>query len=160
MRTMTATEVSRNFASVLDRVERGQTIVITRGGRRPATLSPVPAGNGAAISPGTISSRSSPVFASRSSPESSGTSGTGDGGSLRDPPPYGELPCGAQLLRASIAEAISSRSFVMALLTARAPTLPRILASRPAAPPDVSAVNVMRTVVVAGPSGRSSHSET
>lgn len=46
---MTATDVSRNFASVLDRVERGETIVITRGGRRLATLSPAPAGNGAAI---------------------------------------------------------------------------------------------------------------
>lgn len=49
MRTMTATEVSRNFASVLDRAEHGETIVITRGGRRLATLSPVSAGNGAAL---------------------------------------------------------------------------------------------------------------
>lgn len=49
MRTMTATEVSRNFASVLDRAEHGETIVITRGGRRLATLAPAPAGNGAAI---------------------------------------------------------------------------------------------------------------
>ncbi|HCA85685.1 MAG TPA: prevent-host-death family protein [Streptomyces sp.] len=46
---MTATEVSRNFASVLDRAEHGETIVITRGGRRLATLAPAPAGNGAAI---------------------------------------------------------------------------------------------------------------
>lgn len=49
MRTMTATEVARNFASVLDRAERGETIVVTRGGRRLATLSPAPAGNGAAL---------------------------------------------------------------------------------------------------------------
>ncbi|MEW2306151.1 type II toxin-antitoxin system prevent-host-death family antitoxin, partial [Streptomyces sp. NPDC006655] len=28
---MTATEASRNFASVLDSAERGETIVITRG---------------------------------------------------------------------------------------------------------------------------------
>ncbi|MFI9462145.1 type II toxin-antitoxin system Phd/YefM family antitoxin [Streptomyces xiamenensis] len=49
MRTMTATEVARNFASVLDRAEHGETIVITRGGRRLATLAPTPAGNGAAI---------------------------------------------------------------------------------------------------------------
>ncbi|MDT0320002.1 type II toxin-antitoxin system Phd/YefM family antitoxin [Streptomyces millisiae] len=49
MRTMTATEVARNFASVLDRAEHGETIVITRGGRRLAILSPAPAGNGAAI---------------------------------------------------------------------------------------------------------------
>ncbi|MGO4754725.1 type II toxin-antitoxin system Phd/YefM family antitoxin [Streptomyces sp. 2MCAF27] len=46
---MTATEASRNFASVLDRAEHGETIVITRGGRRLAMLSPAPAGNGAAI---------------------------------------------------------------------------------------------------------------
>lgn len=46
---MTATEVARNFASVLDRAEHGETIVITRGGRRLATLSPAPAGNGAMI---------------------------------------------------------------------------------------------------------------
>jgi prevent-host-death family protein len=49
MRTMTATEVSRNFAAVLDRAERGETIVITRGGKRLATLSPAPAGNGGVL---------------------------------------------------------------------------------------------------------------
>ncbi|MFJ6015362.1 type II toxin-antitoxin system Phd/YefM family antitoxin [Streptomyces sp. NPDC092952] len=49
MKTMTATEASRNFASVLDRAERGETIAITRGGRRLAILSPAPAGNGAAL---------------------------------------------------------------------------------------------------------------
>lgn len=31
---MTASEVSRSFASVLDQVERGATIVVTRGGKR------------------------------------------------------------------------------------------------------------------------------
>ncbi|WP_220729745.1 type II toxin-antitoxin system Phd/YefM family antitoxin [Streptomyces radicis] len=46
---MTATEVARNFASVLDRAEHGETIVITRGGRRLATLSPASAGNGGTI---------------------------------------------------------------------------------------------------------------
>ncbi|SCK48876.1 type II toxin-antitoxin system Phd/YefM family antitoxin [Streptomyces sp. WMMB 322] len=49
MKTMTATEVSRNFASVLDRAEHGETIVITRGGRRLATLSPTTTGNGGAL---------------------------------------------------------------------------------------------------------------
>lgn len=49
MKTMTATEVSRNFASALDSAERGETIVITRGGRRLATLAPASAGNGAAL---------------------------------------------------------------------------------------------------------------
>jgi prevent-host-death family protein len=49
MRMMTASEASRNFSTVLDRTERGETTVITRGGRRVAMLSPVPAGNGAAL---------------------------------------------------------------------------------------------------------------
>lgn len=49
MREMTATEVSRDFDSVLDRAERGETIVVTRGGKRLAVLAPAPVGNGAAI---------------------------------------------------------------------------------------------------------------
>jgi len=49
MKTMTATEVSRNFAAVLDQAERGEVIVITRGGKRLATLSPAAVGNGAAV---------------------------------------------------------------------------------------------------------------
>jgi prevent-host-death family protein len=46
MRLMTASEVSRNFASVLDRAEHGETIVITRGGRRLAVIGPAPVANG------------------------------------------------------------------------------------------------------------------
>lgn len=46
MRTVTATEASRSFAALLDEVERGQTIVITRGGRRIAAIGPTVAGNG------------------------------------------------------------------------------------------------------------------
>lgn len=46
MRLMTATEVSRNFAAVLDAVERGETITITRGKQRVATMSPTPPSNG------------------------------------------------------------------------------------------------------------------
>jgi len=46
MRTMTASEVSRNFASVLDSAEHGETIVVTRGGKRLATIAPAPAANG------------------------------------------------------------------------------------------------------------------
>lgn len=49
MTVMTASEVSRNFASVLDRAERGETIVVTRGGKRLATISPAPTANGAAL---------------------------------------------------------------------------------------------------------------
>lgn len=46
MKTMTASEVSRNFASVLDSAEHGETIVVTRGGKRLATIAPAPAANG------------------------------------------------------------------------------------------------------------------
>ena len=49
MRVMTATEASRSFAALLDEVERGQTIVVTRGGRRVAAIGPVSASNGAAV---------------------------------------------------------------------------------------------------------------
>lgn len=33
MKTMSASEVSRNFASVLDKVSKGETVVVTRGGK-------------------------------------------------------------------------------------------------------------------------------
>lgn len=49
MKMLTATEVSRNFASVLDRVEHGETLVITRGGHRLATIAPASKGNAAAL---------------------------------------------------------------------------------------------------------------
>ena len=46
---MSGTEASRNFAAVLDAAERGETIVITRGGRRIAVLGPAPKATGAAV---------------------------------------------------------------------------------------------------------------
>ncbi len=46
---MSATEASRSFASLLDEAERGGTIVVTRGGRRIATIGPATAGNGVAV---------------------------------------------------------------------------------------------------------------
>jgi prevent-host-death family protein len=49
MRTVTATEASRAFAALLDDVEHGETVVVTRGGRRIATIGPASAGNGAAV---------------------------------------------------------------------------------------------------------------
>ncbi len=49
MHTLSATEASRSFAALLDEAERGRTIVITRGGRRIATIGPASAGNGAAF---------------------------------------------------------------------------------------------------------------
>jgi prevent-host-death family protein len=49
MKTMSASEVSRNFASVLDSAARGETIVVTRGGKRLAILAPAPAASGRAL---------------------------------------------------------------------------------------------------------------
>jgi len=49
VRTVTATEASRNFAALLDEAERGQTVIVTRGGRRIASLGPATAGNGAEV---------------------------------------------------------------------------------------------------------------
>ena len=46
MRTVTATEASRSFAALLDDVEAGETVVVTRGGRRIAAIGPAMAGNG------------------------------------------------------------------------------------------------------------------
>ena len=46
---MTATDASRSFAALLDEAERGHTVVITRGGKRIATIGPASAGNGAEV---------------------------------------------------------------------------------------------------------------
>ncbi|WP_020501201.1 type II toxin-antitoxin system Phd/YefM family antitoxin [Sciscionella marina] len=46
---MTATEASRNFKAVLDRTERGETIALTRGGKRIALIAPAGRANGAAV---------------------------------------------------------------------------------------------------------------
>lgn len=46
---MTASEASRSFSAVLDRTEGGETVVVTRGGRQVAVISPAPAFNGAAV---------------------------------------------------------------------------------------------------------------
>jgi prevent-host-death family protein len=47
VRTVTATEASRSFAAILDEAERGHAVVVTRGGRRIATIGPASATNGA-----------------------------------------------------------------------------------------------------------------
>jgi prevent-host-death family protein len=49
VRILTATEASRSFAALLDEAERGGTIVVTRGGRRIATIGPAVAANGRAV---------------------------------------------------------------------------------------------------------------
>lgn len=49
MRTVTATEASRSFAALLDEVESGESVIVTRGGRRIACIGPVTAGNGRGV---------------------------------------------------------------------------------------------------------------
>lgn len=49
MREMSASEASRSFSAVLDAAEHGETIVVTRAGRRVATVAPAPRANGAAL---------------------------------------------------------------------------------------------------------------
>lgn len=49
MKEMSASDVARSFSSVLDGAEDGESIVITRGGRRVALLVPAPRANGAAV---------------------------------------------------------------------------------------------------------------
>ncbi len=49
MRSLTATEASRSFAALLDEAEQGNTIIVTRGGRRVASIGPAPVGNGQAL---------------------------------------------------------------------------------------------------------------
>jgi prevent-host-death family protein len=50
MKTVNATEAARNFSEMLDGVEhRGQTYVVTRGGKAVARITPVPMANGQAV---------------------------------------------------------------------------------------------------------------
>lgn len=49
MKVITATEASRRFAAVLDEAEHGETIVVTRGGRRIAVIGPAPVAAGRAV---------------------------------------------------------------------------------------------------------------
>ena len=49
MREVTASEASRNFSALLSSVERGETVMVTRGGRRIAAITPAPAANGVAL---------------------------------------------------------------------------------------------------------------
>ena len=63
MRTVTATEASRSFAALLDEVEKGNTVIVTRGGRRIATIGPASAGNGGEVAELLRSSDTDEVFA-------------------------------------------------------------------------------------------------
>ena len=46
---MTASEASRSFSAVLDSAEHGETILVTRAGRRVATIAPAALANGDAL---------------------------------------------------------------------------------------------------------------
>jgi prevent-host-death family protein len=46
---MSASDASRNFSAVLDEAERGETIVVTRSGRRVALITPAPRANGGTL---------------------------------------------------------------------------------------------------------------
>lgn len=46
---MSASDASRNFSAVLDEAERGETIVVTRSGRKVAMITPAPRANGRAL---------------------------------------------------------------------------------------------------------------
>ncbi len=47
MRTISATEASRGFSDLLDAIERGESVVITRGNKPVAEVRPVPGRTGA-----------------------------------------------------------------------------------------------------------------
>lgn len=49
MRTITATEASRRFSDLLDAIERGETVAITRGRRAIAEIGPPRRRSGAAL---------------------------------------------------------------------------------------------------------------
>ncbi|MCW2743520.1 MAG: prevent-host-death family protein [Mycobacterium sp.] len=49
MRSLTATQASRQFAALLDAVQQGESVVVTRAGHRIAVVGPVNAPNGAAL---------------------------------------------------------------------------------------------------------------
>lgn len=49
MREMSASDASRRFSMVLDEAERGETIVVTRGGRRVALIVLASRANGGAV---------------------------------------------------------------------------------------------------------------
>lgn len=59
---MSASEASRNFAAVLDAVEQGETIVVTRSGRRVASIVAAPAESGSALAEVFARWRGSPVL--------------------------------------------------------------------------------------------------
>lgn len=45
MKEMSAKDAARNFSAMLTAVESGETVIVTRSGRRVARIAPVPRGN-------------------------------------------------------------------------------------------------------------------
>ncbi|MDQ0810982.1 antitoxin (DNA-binding transcriptional repressor) of toxin-antitoxin stability system [Streptomyces sp. B3I7] len=93
---MTATEVSRNSASVLDRAEHGETVVLTRGGRRPATLAPALRRDDRAVErkkAGPKKARKAPRYSERQGLSGSGRLG---GAVRRRPTRAGSGACGCK----------------------------------------------------------------
>jgi prevent-host-death family protein len=65
MREMSASEAARNFSAVLDAAEHGDSVVVTRGGRRVALIVPAPRANGAALREVLDRWRGNPAFDDR-----------------------------------------------------------------------------------------------
>ncbi len=49
MKEITASEAARNFSAVLDAIERGESLLVTRSGRRIASITPAAQANGKAV---------------------------------------------------------------------------------------------------------------
>ncbi|MPY77040.1 MAG: type II toxin-antitoxin system prevent-host-death family antitoxin [Actinophytocola sp.] len=49
MKEMTAAEAARNFSAVLSAAEKGETVLVTRSGRRVALITPAPRSSGRAL---------------------------------------------------------------------------------------------------------------
>ncbi len=57
MRMITATEASRNFSDLLDAIERGETVTITRGHHAVAEMRPARRRTGLICEPRSLTSR-------------------------------------------------------------------------------------------------------
>ena len=83
VRTVTAAEAHRSFAALLDEVKQGQTVIVTRGGRRIAKIEPIANGNGTEVlalleAPGVDDGFGADVLAARESMNSEATAWSED----------------------------------------------------------------------------------
>lgn len=49
MKEMSAAEAARNFSAVLNAAEKGETVLVTRSGRKAALITPAPRSSGRAL---------------------------------------------------------------------------------------------------------------